>query len=215
MLSAGVTVQLVLLLWSVPLRAQSGTDLSKAPSSGVIGASGPDWNSLIDAPQPDQHVLAADHAPGDVHGVVRYPGGLPMAGAQVVILNADVDVERSTVSATDGTYMFKRLKPGHYQIGAKIDGFAPSRNLTVDVSPGKDVGFDVPVGARLAGGVAPQASASAYRSYGGAYRAEPASMHVSDSEPTAATEAQPAPAEASSSTAATRGVKLSRKPEQS
>ena len=46
-----------------------------------------------------------------------------MAGARVVILDADVDVERSTVSAEDGSFTFKKLKPGHYQMSARIDGY--------------------------------------------------------------------------------------------
>src|SRR5580692_6371379 len=102
-LSAGVLVQMVLLLSCVPIRAQSGTDLSNDPSSNVLGSNGPDFSSMNPPALPEKHVLTADHAPGDVHGVIRYPGGLPMAGAQVVILNADVDVERSTVSAQDGS----------------------------------------------------------------------------------------------------------------
>jgi hypothetical protein len=201
-LSAGVVIQLILLLCSIPLRAQD-IDLSKAPASGVIGASGPDFSTLMDTPAKDQHVLSADHAPGDVHGVIRYPNGLPMPGAQVVILNADVDVERSTVSAADGTYVFKRLKPGNYQIGAKIEGFAPSRGLAVDVTPGKDVAFDVSVGARQMGAGAPKSSASAYRSYGSDYRAEPASLHLGSPDASTATASADEPAAA---TAATSGA---------
>ena len=94
-------------------------------------------------PKQEQHVLTADHAPGDVKGVTRYPSGLPMAGAKVVILNADVDVERSTVSAEDGSYTFKSLKPGHYQLSAKIDGYAPSSIVPVDVVPGQSVTSDI------------------------------------------------------------------------
>jgi len=132
----------------------------------------------------ETRVLPSDHAPGDVHGVIRYPSGLPMAGAQVVILNADVDVERSTVSAQDGSYVFSRLKPGHYQIAAKLDGFAP-RSTTVDVIPGQNINFDLSMGSRQAVGVPSRSSASAYRSVSGAYRAEPASLRVDANQPEA------------------------------
>ena len=95
-LSAGGMLQLALLLSSPPLHAQSGL----VPGmQDPVGGHGPDAFSGSTS-KPEQHVLSADHAPGEVHGVVRYPSGLPMAGAQVVILNADVDVERSTVSAS-------------------------------------------------------------------------------------------------------------------
>src|ERR1700693_2194923 len=119
-LSAGVIVQLALLLWTVPLHAQSGL----VPGmEDPVGGHGPDAFGGS-TPKPEQHALTADHAPGDVYGVTRYPSGLAMAGAKVVILNADVDVERSTVSAKDGSYAFKSLKPGHYQMSARIDGYA-------------------------------------------------------------------------------------------
>ena len=123
LLSAGVEVQLVLLLCSVPLWAQSKNDITNANPADPLGVTQPDWTSFEEKAK-EMRVLPADHAPGDVHGVIRYPSGLAMAGAQIVILNADVDVERSTVSAEDGSYVFKKLKPGHYQIGAKLDGFA-------------------------------------------------------------------------------------------
>ena len=122
-LSAGVLVQMILLLCCVPLRAQSAGDITMADPADPLGVRKPEFLTVDDEKKPEKRVLSGDHAPGDVHGLVRYPNGLPMAGAQVVILSADVDVERSTVSAQDGTYVFKRLKPGNYQVAARIDGF--------------------------------------------------------------------------------------------
>jgi hypothetical protein len=133
-------------------------------------------------PKPEQHVLTADHAPGELHGVARYPSGLPMAGAQVVILNAEVDVERSTVTAEDGTYTFKNLKPAHYQLSAKIDGYASPGTLDVFVVPGKSVNSDISLKPNRSAALL-KASASGYRSYGGEYRAEPASLRVADPQP--------------------------------
>ena len=97
-----------------------------------------------------------------------------MAGAQVVILNADVDVERSTVSAEDGSYTFKKLKPGHYQMSAKVDGYASSGIINVDVIPGQSVNSDISL--KLMRTASPlRNSGSGYRTYSGAYHAEPAS----------------------------------------
>ena len=138
-LSAGGVVQLALLLCTAPLRAQS--DLVPGMQDPV-GGHGPS-TFASSTPKPEQHVLTADHAPGNVKGVTRYPSGLPMAGAQVVILSADVDVERSTVSAEDGSYTFKSLKPGHYQMSARIDGYASPGIMEVDVIPGKSISSDI------------------------------------------------------------------------
>jgi hypothetical protein len=187
-LSAGVAIPLALLFCSVPSRAQErdlGKEADSANPSSVIGASGPDWSGFKDPAKPESHVLTADHAPGEVHGVARYPGGLPMAGAQVVILNAEVDVERTAVSAADGSFVFKNLKPGKYQLSARMDGFAPSEILSVEVVPGKSVNSNVSLGSRESGRVSSAGSAGAYRSYGNGYRAEPASLHVETDQPTA------------------------------
>src|SRR5580704_1409343 len=178
-ISAGGVVQLTVLLCSVPLHAQSGL----VPGmQDPVGGHGPDAFGSSTS-EPEQHVLTADHAPGDVHGVTRYPSGLPVAGAQIAILNADVDVERSTVSGEDGSYIFKNLKPGHYQLNAKIDGFAPSGIVPVDVIPGQSVNSDISLKLIRTASM-PRNSGSAYRSYGGAYRAAPASLRVADPQPT-------------------------------
>jgi hypothetical protein len=176
--SAGVVVQLGLLLCSATLHAQTG--LVPGMEDPVSGH-GPDAFSGS-TPKPQQHVLAADHAPGDVYGVTRYPSGLAMAGAKVVILNADVDVERSTVSAEDGSYTFKSLKPGHYQMSARIDGYASQGIMEVDVIPGKSISSDILLKSDRSASIL-RNSGSGYRTYNGAYRAEPASMRVADPQP--------------------------------
>ena len=199
-LSAGGVVQLALLLSSPPLHAQSGL----VPGmQDPVGGHGPDAFGSS-TPKPEQHVLTADHAPGDVHGVTRYPSGLPMAGAHVVILNADVDVERTTVSAEDGSYTFKNLKPGHYQLNAKIDGFSPSGIVPVDVIPGQSVSSDISLKLIRTPSM-PRNSGSGYRTYNGSYRAEPASMRVADTQPStdASSEGTVRTAEATSAATAT------------
>ena len=184
-LSAGVVVQLALLLCTAPLHAQSG--LVPGMEDPVTGHGPSTFNDKT--PVPEKHVLTADHAPGSVHGVTRYPSGLPMAGAQVVILNADVDVERSTVSAQDGSYTFKNLKPGHYQMSAKIDGYASPEIIGVDVIPGQNVSSDISLKSIRSASVL-RNSGTGYRSYNRDYRAEPASLRVADPQPTGESSAE-------------------------
>ena len=178
-LSAGGVVQLALFLCTAPLHAQSG--LVPGMEDPVSGHGPTTFNDRT--PKPEQHVLTADHAPGEVKGVTRYPSGLPMAGARVVILNADVDVERITVSAEDGSYTFKNLKPGHYQMSAKIDGYAPSGVVPVDVIPGQSVNSDISLKLIRSASIPARSSGSGYRPYNGDYRAEPASLRVADPQP--------------------------------
>jgi len=184
MLSTGMAVQLAVLLCTSTLHAQSG--LVPGMEDPVGGGHGPTTfndNTLA----PEQHVLTANHAPGDVHGLARYPSGLPMAGAQIVILNADVDVERSIISAEDGSYTFKNLKPGHYQMSAKIDGYASAGIVDVNVIPGQSINFDISL--KPIRNVPSLRGSSGYQTYSGEYRAEPASMRAADPQPT--TESNP------------------------
>ncbi len=177
-LSAGVIVQLGVILCSPPLHAQQGLvpgmeDTPGAPHQSAFTGS---------TPIPEQHVLTADHAPGDLHGITRYPTGLPMAGAQVVILNADVDVERSTTSAEDGSYTFKGLKPGQYQLSAKIDGYVSPEIMNVNIIPGKSISSDISLKSSRNASVI-KSSGSGYRSYNGSYHAESASLRLTDPSP--------------------------------
>ena len=124
---------------------------------------------------PEQHVLTADHAPREVRGVTRYPGGLQMPGAQVVILNADVDVERATVSGEDGSFTFTKLKPGRYQLSARINGFEPSRTSEVEVIPGASVNSSISLGQRRST-FTPSRGSSGYLPISEGYRAEARSI---------------------------------------
>ena len=169
-----------------------------------VGGHGPDAFGGS-TPKPEQHALTADHAPGDVYGVTRYPSGLAMAGAKVVILNADVDVERSTVSAKDGSYAFKSLKPGHYQMSARIDGYASPGIMEVDVIPGKSISSDILLKSDRSASIL-RNSGSGYRTYNGAYRAEPASMRVADPQPTTDTSSEGTVRTAEATSAATATV---------
>ena len=209
-LSAGGVVQLALLLCTAPLHAQSG--LVPGMEDPVSGHGPTTFNDKT--PKPEQHVLTADHAPGEVKGVTRYPSGLPMAGAHVVILNADVDVERSTISAEDGSYTFKNLKPGHYQMSAKIDGYAPSGVVPVDVIPGQSFNSDISLRLIRSASIPARSSGSGYRSYTGDYRAEPASLRVAEPQPSGESSAEGTvpSAEAASTAAASVSPKTAETP---
>jgi hypothetical protein len=198
-LSAGGVVQVALILCTAPLHAQSGL----VPGmEDQVGGHGPTtFNDRT--PISEQHVLTADHAPGEVHGVTRYPSGLPMAGAQVVILNADVDVDRSTVSAEDGSYTFKNLKPGHYQMNARVDGYDPSGIVSVDVLPGRTVTSDVSFKLIRHAPISSRSSEGTFKTYAGGYRAEPASLRLADPQPTSASASEGTARAAEAASAAT------------
>jgi hypothetical protein len=120
--------------------------------------------------------------PGEVRGVTRYPSGLPMPGAEVAILCAEADVDRTAVSGADGTFAFKNLKPCEYQLTARKEGFDISPVTKVDLVAGKVANADVPLGPSLAVSPANSNLSPLYRS---AYRVQPASLRVAATDPPA------------------------------
>ncbi len=70
---------------------------------------------------------------GDLSGTVRDQGGLPLAGAAI---SASGATSASTISARDGTFVFKGLPPGPYLVRVHLQGYATTRARTVQVNAG-------------------------------------------------------------------------------
>jgi hypothetical protein len=138
-----------------------------------------------DAPPPP----AESTFPGEVHGVTRYPSGLPLPGAEVVLLNADNDTERTMVSGSDGSFLFKNLKPGEYQLTAKKEGFGLSPITKVQLATGKIAIADVPLGPSL--DLAPGTHSVGLIRRGATYRMQPASLHLTPAAPATDETVQP------------------------
>jgi hypothetical protein len=124
-------------------------------------------------------------SPGEVQGVTRYANGLPMPGAEVVILNGDVNIDRTVVSGNDGAFVFKNLKPGEYQLTAKKEGFGLSPTTKVVLAYGKIVTVDVPLGPSLAVSPANTNPAGFLRPHNqSTHRVQAASLHLTPAQPT-------------------------------
>jgi hypothetical protein len=124
--------------------------------------------------------------PGEVHGVTRYPSGLPMPGVDVVILDSDVSISANMVSGSDGTFVFKNLKTGEYELTAKKEGFAPSPIMKVEVATGNIVTADVHLGPRLSEFSVDTNSDGFSRTFDrSVYQVQPASARFAAAEPLA------------------------------
>ena len=188
-LMSGALLSAAACLLGVQIHAQStfgmappGMDEKDSPFSGGGSRGATTFGgrtALVDKP-------AVSTSRGEVHGVTRYPNGLPMPNAEVAILNGDVNIDKTIVSGSDGTFAFKGLKPGEYQVTAKKEGFALSPITKVQLEAGKIVTIDVPLGPSLAVSPASGASAGLMRTYNRAgYRLEPASLRTTSAEPAA------------------------------
>lgn len=142
-------------------------------------------------------VVAASTTPGEVHGVTRYPNGLPIGGAEVILISGDTNTDRDTVSASDGSFGFKKLKPGEYQLSAKKDGFRLSAVSKIEVANGKIVTADLHLGSSLAVTSTPnEVAILPRRALASNYSVQPASMRIASppatDEPVLAADAAPA-----------------------
>jgi Putative beta-barrel porin-2, OmpL-like. bbp2/Carboxypeptidase regulatory-like domain len=185
---AGVVLSAAACMLSAQIRAQNtsgmappGMDERDSPFSG--GSHGP---TTFGGRSASQQAPAVSSFPGEIHGVTRYPSGLPMPEAMVAILNPDADIDRTIVSGSDGTFAFKNLKPGEYQVTATKDGFALSQVTKVQLAYGKIATVDIPLGASLAASRVNNNTAALLRTYNrSGYRLETASLRTTSAEPAA------------------------------
>jgi hypothetical protein len=189
-LMAGVVLSAMTILLGVPSYAQQASGM--APP-GMEENDGPFSRTASHGPKTfggrsnTEDKPAESTSPGEVHGVTRYSNGLPMPGVEVVILNGDVDIDRTIVSGNDGTFVFKDLKPGEYQLTAKKDGFGLSPISKVVLAWGKSVTVDVPLGPSLAVSRANPNSGGLIRSYDQpTYQMKSASLHLTPADPSPA-----------------------------
>jgi hypothetical protein len=213
---AGVGVSASIFLLGVPIHAQQssnnsgtppGMEENQGPFSNNSGQKTTTFGGRHDAAPPP----AVSTFPGEVQGVTRYPSGLPLPGAEVALLNADTDTDRTTVSGSDGTFVFKNLKPGEYQLTAKKEGFALSPITKVELATGKIVTADVPLGPSL--DLAPGTHASGLIRRTAPYRMQPASLHLTPAAPATDETVQPTTAAPASTAAAQPSSNTPEQPE--
>jgi hypothetical protein len=122
---------------------------------------------------------AVSNSPGEVRGVTRYPSGLPMPGAEVVILGAEVSIDRTAVSGSDGTFVFKDLKPGEYQLTAKKEGFVVLQAAIATLAYSQIVNLDIALQTNQSVSPSNQVSSGYFRKFDtNSYRTEPASLRI-------------------------------------
>jgi uncharacterized surface anchored protein len=61
---------------------------------------------------------------GSIVGVVKDPGEGTIAGAQITLTNLDDHALRNASADSNGAFEFVNLKPGHYQLMIRVDGFS-------------------------------------------------------------------------------------------
>jgi hypothetical protein len=80
---------------------------------------------------------------GEIRGVTENRSGLPLPEVQVAVHSVEEDTDRTVVSGADGTFAFENLKPGHYQLTARKEGFGSAPATMVELATGQSLHNDI------------------------------------------------------------------------
>ena len=80
---------------------------------------------------------------GEIRGATENRSGLPLPEVQVAVHSVEENTDRTVVSGADGTFAFENLKPGHYQLTARKEGFGSSPAATVELAAGQSLHNDI------------------------------------------------------------------------
>ncbi len=80
---------------------------------------------------------------GEIRGVTRNSGGLPLPDVQVVLHSVEENWDRTVVSGSDGAFIAENLMPGHYQLTAKKEGVGSSAVATVELGAEQSLHVDM------------------------------------------------------------------------
>ena len=87
---------------------------------------------------------------GNMIGVVKDPGALVVAGAQVTLSGMDDRSTHNAITSGDGTFEFMNLKPGKYEVVVEASGFADSKAPIVELVARQTVRLDIALKVRSA-----------------------------------------------------------------
>src|SRR6516162_2142858 len=83
-----------------------------------------------------------------IRGIVRDPNGAVVPNASVKVKDNSTEVEQTTVSSSDGGFLFPNLQFGTYRLSATANGFKTAVIASIVVESGRttDVSVDLEVG---------------------------------------------------------------------
>src|ERR1700732_3051092 len=78
-----------------------------------------------------------------IEGTVKDKQGLAVAGVQVRATSAELAVDRTATTDSDGSYRIAALPPGVYEIRASKDGFQSEVFKNLEVTLNRTLAFDI------------------------------------------------------------------------
>ncbi len=80
------------------------------------------------------HIAAAQVITGTILGTIQDPSGLPVAGAQVTIVNSQTRVTTKLASNSSGEFTAPYLQPGEYEVTIEAAGFKTFRQTRIPLT---------------------------------------------------------------------------------
>lgn len=78
-----------------------------------------------------------------IEGTVKDKQGLAVAGAQVRLLGAQLAIDRSMTTESDGSYRVTALPPGNYEIKASKEGFQSEAYKNIELTLNRTLTIDI------------------------------------------------------------------------
>lgn len=79
-----------------------------------------------------------------LHGRVTATAGMPLAGAQVAVLNRETGQQRGAITSAEGTYTIVGLPPGTYRVSLALLGYRPQeRDIRLLVGQNASLAFQL------------------------------------------------------------------------
>jgi len=127
--------------------ADDAAEDAQTPGAGQISAAAPARLAPSEVPAASADTSGDGIAgiTGEIRGITRDPKGLPLAAATVVLHASDGSSDRTCTSGADGAFALSDLKPGHYQVTAAKEGFAPSSPAPVEIASAQMFNLDLSV----------------------------------------------------------------------
>jgi carboxypeptidase family protein/TonB-dependent receptor-like protein len=78
-----------------------------------------------------------------IQGILKDKSGAVIGGAKVRVVNAELAIDRSTVTDADGSYRVAALPPGRYEVHAEKDGFQAEVFKDLELTLNRELTFDI------------------------------------------------------------------------
>jgi hypothetical protein len=104
-----------------------------------------------------------------IHGQTKDASGQPVASAEISIHNLDDQSDPVLVSATDGSFALRKIKPGKYEVSAAHTGFQPT-TMNFDLAAGEDHAVEFTLAVANATPVVNTASGNFWKRFAKAYK---------------------------------------------